>query len=202
MLPTASLAASPLSGLIWLPAALLCLIAAVFLILLLRFVCKRIRLILQIRNLGLTVRGLHPLWMFFSLPRRADFVVRGRSKNTYAVRFAESWLPNTEYAITSADQWYKAVILHLPFEDSIIFHLGFSQKRFCMDFRADAAEKAPGAVPLWLLCPRIHGIVSRTYDADKERDGALRYKLVPGESVDGIRIADGVSFLHLLNNRF
>jgi len=202
ILLSASSPASFLRGILWLPVLLISLLAAGFLALFLRYAGKRIQLFLRMKKLGLSVRGLHPLWLFLSLPGRADFVIRGRSKETYAVRFAESWFPGTEYAVCSADRWYKAVILHLPPEDPIRFHLGFSPKRLSMDFRADAAEKAPGALPVWLICPRVRSIVSRTYDTDREKDGAVRYKLVPGESVDGIQIADGATFLHLLTGGF
>ncbi len=202
ILLSASSPASFLRGILWLPVLLISLLAAGFLALFLRYAGKRIQLFLRMKKLDLPVRGLHPLWLFLSLPGRADFVIRGRSKETYAVRFAESWFPGTEYAICSADRWYKAVVLHLPPEDPVRFHLGFSHKRFSMDFRADAAEKAPGAVPVWLLCPRVRSIVSRTYDADREKNGAVRYQLVPGESVDGIQIADGATFLHLLTDGF
>ena len=90
ILLSASSPASFLRGILWLPVLLISLLAAGFLALFLRYAGKRIQLFLRMKKLGLPVRGLHPLWLFLSLPGRADFVIRGRSKETYAVRFAES----------------------------------------------------------------------------------------------------------------
>ena len=194
------LEAYKLTAYLWLLFAVLALAALVVLMDILHFICKRIRFWFRLKKTGTEVRGLHPLWLFFSRPRKADFLVRGKSGITHAVRFVENYRRGTEYAVPSADRWYYAhhILLPNPRGSSLPIHLGFRKKWFGMDFRPSLEEAGIDAIPLWLVYPRAYRVVDRLYDPAAERHKTVQYELVTDSKVDGIRLVDGSTILGML----
>lgn len=199
-MPPVLLQVYKLKAYLWILYAVLALLALILLLDLLHFVCKRIRFFLRLRKTGAEVRGLHPFWLLFSRPRKADFLVRGKSGITYAVRFVENWRRGTEYAVPTADRWYYAhqILLPSPHGAAAPVHLGFKKKWFGMDFRWDLERQNIEAIPLWLCYPRPYRVVDRLYDPATEKQKTVRYELVTGSKVDGIRLVDGSTILGML----
>ncbi len=189
-----------LKGYLWILYFILGVCAFLLLLELLHFVYKRIRLYVRLKKTGAEILGLHPLWLFFSRSRKADFLLRGKSGITYAVRFVENWRRGTEYAVPSADQWYYAQNIILPSARglSMPIHLGFKKKWFGMDFRWWLQQENIEAIPLWLVYPRAFRVVDRLYNPATEGYKAPEYELVTDAKVNGIRLVDGSTIVGML----
>ena len=176
-----------IQGYLW----ILYFILGVYVLLLLRewihFLYMRFRLYIRLKSTGAELHALHPLWLFFSRPRKADFLIRSKSGITYAVRFVENWKRGTEYAIPSVDRWYYARNILLPYMRGtpMPIHLGFKKKWFGMDFRGWLAKEKIDAQPLWLCYPRPFRVVDRVYDSHERTSKIAGYELVTSATING-----------------
>jgi len=191
-----------IKGYLWILYFILGVYVFLLLLELLHFVYKRIRLYIRLKKTGAEILGLHPLWLFFSRSRKADFLLRGKSGITYAVRFVENWRRGTEYAVPTADQWYYARYILLPSVNGNAarhpIHLGFKRKINGMDFRWWMKQENIEAIPLWLCYPRPFRVVDRLYDPATEQNKVPEYELVTDSRVVGIRLVDGSTVIGML----
>ena len=142
-------AAIYLKAYLWLLYFILAVWAILILLDYIRFIWKRILFWVRMKRMRLPFRGLHPLWLFFSLPHRADFLITAKSGKQYAVRFVEVCRRCTTFALPDANYWYTARTILLPGVHGFAqLQLSFKQKWFGIDFRRHADKSDPEADPV------------------------------------------------------
>ena len=191
-------AAIYLKAYLWLLYFILAVWAVLILLNYIRFVWKRILFWVRLKRMRLPFRGLHPLWLFFSLPHRADFLITAKSGKQYAVRFVEVCRRCTTFALPDANYWYTARTILLPgLHGFAQLQLSFKRKWFGMDFRRHADKCVPDANPVWLFYPKPLEVISSSYDVREKRPSNIR-EFNGGQYYEDILILDGNTFTHLV----
>lgn len=191
-------AAIYLKAYLWLLYFILAVWAVLILLDYIRFIWKRILFWVRLKRMRLPFRGLHPLWLFFSLPHRADFLITAKSGKQYAVRFVEVCRRCTTFALPDANYWYTARTILLPGVQGFVrLQLSFKRKWFGMDFRRHADKCAPDADPVWLFYPKPLEVISSSYDVREKRPSNIR-EFNGGQYYEDILILDGNTFTNLV----
>lgn len=191
-------AAIYLKAYLWLLYFILAVWAVLILLDYIRFIWKRILFWVRLKRMRLPFRGLHPLWLFFSLPHRADFLITAKSGKQYAVRFVEVCRRCTTFALPDANYWYTARTILLPGVHGFAqLQLSFKRKWFGMDFRRHADKCAPDADPVWLFYPKPLEVISSSYDVRVKRPSNIR-EFNGGQYYEDVLILDGNTFTNLV----
>ena len=191
-------AAIYLKAYLWLLYFILAVWAVLILLDYIRFIWKRILFWVRMKRMRLSFRGLHPLWLFFSLPHRVDFLITAKSGKQYAVRFVEICRRCTTFALPDANYWYTARTILLPGLNGVVpLQLNFKRKWFGMDFRRHADKCAPDADPVWLFYPKPLEVISSSYDVRGKRPSNIR-EFNGGQYYEDVLILDGNTFTNLV----